>query len=137
MWSCTAGASPRRRLKPRKAPADASNTNALGTGTAAGVGVEPAPGQETSFLGVAQFEPQADRLAAAGVDVAETEDSLTVHGAVDGVMGGVTVAAELDHRIAMAFAIAGLFAEGETIVEDTACVNTSYPSFESTLKRFI
>ena len=34
-----------------------------------------------------------------------------------------------DHRIAMAFAIAGLFAKGETVVRDTACVNTSYPGF--------
>ena len=34
-----------------------------------------------------------------------------------------------DHRIAMAFAIAGLFAEGETIIADTECVNTSYPGF--------
>jgi 3-phosphoshikimate 1-carboxyvinyltransferase len=40
-----------------------------------------------------------------------------------------------DHRIAMAFAIAGLFASGETVIEDTACVNTSYPGFAETLER--
>jgi cytidylate kinase len=34
-----------------------------------------------------------------------------------------------DHRIAMAFAIAGLFAKGETVIRNTACVNTSYPGF--------
>jgi 3-phosphoshikimate 1-carboxyvinyltransferase len=34
----------------------------------------------------------------------------------------------------MAFSIAGLFASGETIMEDTACVNTSYPGFEQTLR---
>ncbi|MCB1236726.1 MAG: hypothetical protein KDM91_16795, partial [Verrucomicrobiae bacterium] len=39
------------------------------------------------------------------------------------------------HRIAMAFAIAGLFAEGETIIEDTACVDTSYPGFETELRQ--
>jgi 3-phosphoshikimate 1-carboxyvinyltransferase len=33
----------------------------------------------------------------------------------------------------MAFAIAGLFATGSTIIEDTACVRTSYPQFESVL----
>ena len=32
-----------------------------------------------------------------------------------------------------AFAIAGLHASGETVIEDTACVQTSYPGFESTL----
>ena len=36
-----------------------------------------------------------------------------------------------DHRIAMAFAIAGLFAEGETVITDTDCVNTSYPGFHA------
>ena len=34
-----------------------------------------------------------------------------------------------DHRIAMAFAIAGLFADGETVIQDVDCVNTSYPGF--------
>ena len=34
-----------------------------------------------------------------------------------------------DHRIAMAFAIAGLFARGETVIRDTDCINTSYPGF--------
>jgi 3-phosphoshikimate 1-carboxyvinyltransferase len=40
-----------------------------------------------------------------------------------------------DHRIAMAFAIAGLFATGETVIEDIACVQTSYPTFFETLKK--
>ena len=34
----------------------------------------------------------------------------------------------------MAFAIAGLFASGTTVIEDTACVRTSYPQFESILR---
>jgi 3-phosphoshikimate 1-carboxyvinyltransferase len=34
----------------------------------------------------------------------------------------------------MAFAIAGLFATGETIIENTACVNTSYPGFSRHLE---
>jgi 3-phosphoshikimate 1-carboxyvinyltransferase len=33
----------------------------------------------------------------------------------------------------MAFAIAGLFAEGETIIEDIDCVATSYPDFFKTI----
>jgi 3-phosphoshikimate 1-carboxyvinyltransferase len=40
-----------------------------------------------------------------------------------------------DHRIAMAFAIAGLFATGETVIEDISCVQTSYPTFFETLKK--
>ena len=42
-----------------------------------------------------------------------------------------------NHRIAMAFAIAGLFAEGETIVQDVDCVNTSYPGFHTQLEQVI
>jgi UDP-N-acetylglucosamine enolpyruvyl transferase len=35
----------------------------------------------------------------------------------------------------MSFAIAGLFASGETVIEDVECVATSYPNFEETLQR--
>ncbi|MBI3635601.1 MAG: 3-phosphoshikimate 1-carboxyvinyltransferase, partial [Candidatus Rokubacteria bacterium] len=38
-----------------------------------------------------------------------------------------------DHRMAMALAVAGLVAEGETLVEDTACVATSFPGFVDVL----
>jgi len=38
-----------------------------------------------------------------------------------------------DHRMAMALAVAGLVADGETVVEDTACVHTSFPAFVDTL----
>ena len=38
-----------------------------------------------------------------------------------------------DHRMAMALCVAGLVAEGETIVEDTECIRTSYPGFVETL----
>ena len=41
-----------------------------------------------------------------------------------------------DHRIAMAFAIAGLFAEGETIVQDAECIRQSYPGFGTVLNEF-
>jgi 3-phosphoshikimate 1-carboxyvinyltransferase len=51
----------------------------------------------------------------------EIEGGHPLHGAVIESFG--------DHRIAMAFAIAGLFASGETVIRDTACVNTSYPGF--------
>ena len=38
-----------------------------------------------------------------------------------------------DHRIAMAAAVAGLAATGETIVEGTDAIATSYPGFEADL----
>ena len=41
-----------------------------------------------------------------------------------------------DHRIAMAFAIAGLFADGETVVQEAECIRESYPGFETVLEEF-
>ena len=41
-----------------------------------------------------------------------------------------------DHRIAMAFAIAGLFSEGESIISGVECVDTSYPGFADHLRLF-
>jgi 3-phosphoshikimate 1-carboxyvinyltransferase len=38
-----------------------------------------------------------------------------------------------DHRIAMALAVAGLAAEGETVIEDTGCISTSFPQFPELL----
>jgi 3-phosphoshikimate 1-carboxyvinyltransferase len=42
-----------------------------------------------------------------------------------------------DHRIAMAFAIAGLFADGDTIIQDAECVEISYPGFEAALEEIM
>ncbi|MEO8649824.1 MAG: 3-phosphoshikimate 1-carboxyvinyltransferase, partial [Acidobacteriota bacterium] len=39
-----------------------------------------------------------------------------------------------DHRIAMAFAVAGLFADGETTIEGSECAAVSFPSFFETLE---
>jgi len=37
----------------------------------------------------------------------------------------------------MAFAIAGLFADGETTVQDAECVEISYPGFFKTIEEFV
>ncbi len=37
----------------------------------------------------------------------------------------------------MAFAVAGMFADGETIVQDVECVRESYPGFEKALDEFV
>jgi 3-phosphoshikimate 1-carboxyvinyltransferase len=67
-----------------------------------------------------------------GAQVSETEDGMEIIGGVP--LHGARVQSFGDHRIAMAFAVAGLFAEGETIIEDIDCVATSYPGFEKTLE---
>ena len=79
--------------------------------------------------------------SAAGVRVVCSTGSLQQHGRITYrivIVGGKPLkAAKLqshgDHRIAMAFAIAGLFAEGETVIEGCECINTSYPGFSRVL----
>ena len=77
----------------------------------------------------------AHNLRAMGVEVIEQQDGLEIHGR--GELKGARVASFGDHRIAMAFAIAGMFADGETIVQDVECVRESYPGFEKALDDFV
>lgn len=84
---------------------------------------------------------ETDRIAAIahnlrimGAQVVEMNDGLEIHGPAP--LRGARVASFGDHRIAMAFAVAGLFAEGETIVQDAECIRESYPSFETALEEF-
>ncbi len=66
-------------------------------------------------------------LRAMGADVEEFEDGMEIHGGKP--LHAAVIDSCGDHRIAMAFAIAGLFAEGGTVIKNTECVNTSYPGF--------
>ncbi len=68
-----------------------------------------------------------DGLRAMGAEVQEFEDGMEIQGGAP--LHGAVIDSFGDHRIAMAFAIAGLFAKGETIIRNTECVNTSYPGF--------
>src|SRR5437764_2039956 len=84
---------------------------------------------------------ESDRIAAIahnlrtmGAQVAEMTDGLEIHGPA--ALHGARVASFGDHRVAMAFAIAGLFADGETIVQDADCVRESYPGFDVVLEKF-
>lgn len=77
----------------------------------------------------------ATNLRAMGVPVTEKEDGLEITGGV--ALKGARLRSFGDHRIAMAFAIAGMFAEGDTIIEDVECVATSYPHFDKALEQML
>jgi 3-phosphoshikimate 1-carboxyvinyltransferase len=69
-------------------------------------------------------------LAACGVTVEELPDGLIVTGSGgDPIAGGATVTAELDHRIAMSFAILGLNAARPVVIDDARPIATSFPGF--------
>jgi len=48
---------------------------------------------------------------------------------------GAAVHSHGDHRLAMALAVAGLVATGETLIQDVGCIADSFPGFEATLAR--
>jgi 3-phosphoshikimate 1-carboxyvinyltransferase len=81
---------------------------------------------------------ESDRIAALsrelgkmGVAVRERPDGMTIEGPQR--FCGARVTSGGDHRVAMALAVAGLVADGETVIEDTACVATSFPQFAAML----
>jgi 3-phosphoshikimate 1-carboxyvinyltransferase len=74
----------------------------------------------------------ATNLRAMGVEVEEFPDGMAITGGKP--LKGAKLKSFGDHRIAMSFAIAGLFATGETVIEDAGCVQTSYPGFAETLR---
>ncbi len=73
-----------------------------------------------------RIQVMADGLATLGIDVATSQDGMRIQG---GSFGGGAVSSHGDHRIAMAFAMAGLCAEGKIIIDDCANVDTSFPGF--------
>jgi 3-phosphoshikimate 1-carboxyvinyltransferase len=71
----------------------------------------------------------ANGLRACGVEVEDGPDYLVVHGGPDRPRGGAEIAANLDHRIAMAFLIMGMVAEKPVSVDDGSPIETSFPGF--------
>ncbi len=74
-------------------------------------------------------------LSAMGAQVTETEDGMIIQGGRP--LHGAVIDSKLDHRIAMAFAVAGCCAEGETKILGAECVNISYPGFYQDLERLM
>jgi len=72
-------------------------------------------------------------LRAFGITCEERPDGFAVEGQPDRPLSPGHVHADGDHRIAMAAAIAGLLATGQTVIDDADNVATSYPGFASAL----
>ncbi|MEL6585358.1 MAG: 3-phosphoshikimate 1-carboxyvinyltransferase [Pseudomonadota bacterium] len=78
-----------------------------------------------------RIDAMATGLRAAGVTVRDGEDWWDVEGrGPGGVIGGVTVATHLDHRIAMSFLICGLASARPITVDDAGPIATSFPIFQ-------
>ena len=66
-------------------------------------------------------------LRALGADIRAADDGMIIHGPTP--LTGSIVTCRMDHRIAMMSAIAGLIAEGETVITDGEWVDISFPGF--------
>ena len=85
---------------------------------------------------------ESDRIAATvqnlramGAEVEEFTDGLCVPGQTQ--LRGAEIDPRGDHRIAMAFAVAGLIAKGETEIKDAECVAVSFPEFFELLEAVV
>ncbi len=98
----------------------------------------------TTLSGVAHLRwKESDRLAAIaenlerlGASVAIENDAARIEPPPRGAARGATIATHGDHRIAMAFAIAGLAIPG-VVIDDDGVVAKSYPGFWRDLDRFV
>jgi 3-phosphoshikimate 1-carboxyvinyltransferase len=74
----------------------------------------------------------AANLRAMGAEVEEFDDGLAVSGRTQ--LHGALIDSHRDHRIAMAFSVAALLAEGETEITGAECVAISFPEFFTLLE---
>lgn len=82
---------------------------------------------------------ESDRLASTttelkkmGANIRELDNALVITGPTN--LRGASIDPHNDHRIAMACAVAGLVANGETVIENIECISKSYPAFVEDMK---
>ena len=82
--------------------------------------------QRLRFKESDRIESVVTNLKKMGVDVTETPDGMEI---VGGAVNGAEIDGYNDHRIVMAFAVAGAYANGKTVISDCESINKSYPTF--------
>jgi len=106
---------------------------ALGPYTEQGIEIRDA--QELRVKESDRIAALAENLKRMGAHVEERPDGLRVEGRSAGRLHGAEINPRGDHRIAMAFAVAALAAEGDTRILDADCAGVSYPTFFTELRR--
>lgn len=93
------------------------------------------------FNAQAARHKECDRIASItkelkkmGADIQEKEDGLVVKKSFLGLKGS-TLSTYCDHRMGMALSVAGLLAQGDSVIKNTECINKSYPNFKKHLKQ--
>lgn len=70
-----------------------------------------------------------------GADIEVKKDDISIKGPV--ALNSAVINSFGDHRTAMSFAVAALMARGKTVIQDTECIDTSFPGFSATLKSIL
>lgn len=89
--------------------------------------------EELRFKESDRIKTTVRELRRLGADIDELRDGMKIRGKVE--LNGSVCQSYDDHRIAMMTAVAGLIAAGETTVEKTGCVDTSFPGFPSYINK--
>ena len=76
-----------------------------------------------------RFSAIVDGLGACGVTVAANGDDIVIQGCGGPIRGGAEIPVNLDHRIAMAFLVAGMASSAPVGIDDAAAIGTSFPGF--------
>lgn len=87
---------------------------------------------ELRFKETDRIKSMALELGRMGAQIAETKDGLIIEGPVR--LKGAVCNSHGDHRIAMALAVAGMVADGETVIQNSECVDISFPGFFETVR---
>ncbi|MGA2414688.1 MAG: 3-phosphoshikimate 1-carboxyvinyltransferase [Candidatus Sulfotelmatobacter sp.] len=100
-----------------------------------GQGIEVRDAKELRVKESDRIAAIAANLRALGAQVEEKEDGLKIPGGQ--TLRGAELESFGDHRIAMAFSIAALRAQGETLMRGSECAAISYPKFFDTLEGLV
>jgi 3-phosphoshikimate 1-carboxyvinyltransferase len=89
--------------------------------------------EELKFKESNRIDAMVSALGTVGANIKALPDGMEIVGPSK-IQGGA-IDSLGDHRIAMAMAVCGLFSEQAIEIEDSACIDISFPQFETLLKR--
>ncbi|WP_018249011.1 3-phosphoshikimate 1-carboxyvinyltransferase [Orenia marismortui] len=81
-----------------------------------------------------RIDAMVKELTRLGVEVKEREDGMEIIGKQE-IKGGVVCQSYHDHRIAMSLAVAGLISKDDIEIENSDCINISFPNFKKILDK--
>ncbi|MFH1259914.1 MAG: 3-phosphoshikimate 1-carboxyvinyltransferase [Elusimicrobiota bacterium] len=89
--------------------------------------------QELRFKESDRIKTMTAELKKMGAKIESLPDGMIITGSTP--LKGCATESYYDHRLAMSLTIAGLIAEGETVINNTECISTSFPDFYDCLEK--